>query len=353
MKPLNRLQPARVLQLAVAIALLSVSCEKDSRLAVKATDPASLKSKAATAIASPLISGWVQLADLPFPDGVSGDIPNGLVSPQGFAINGKGYLCGGMTITSFGQAEELKNLWEFNATTQAWTQKASFPGSTPDAGTNFVVGNNAYVIVGNSNWQYHQPTNTWTAKTSLPGKPRDHASAFSIGSTGFVGLGFDLTTGIDDLRDFWQYFPGTDTWRRRRPFPDKREGAMSFVVNGKGYICSGGHFTNPGTTYFSDLWQYEPVADAWVSKAAFPAAGRMHGVGFGEAANGFAGTGSNGSGFYADFWKYTPASNSWSSEPAIGSARDQAGPFRIGNNLYVAGGTAGLDGMKDFWMFHL
>ncbi len=102
------------------------------------------------------------------------------------------------------------------------------------------------------------------------------------------------------------------------------------------------------------LWQYDPGADAWVAKAPFPAVGRSQGVGFNGSVRGFAGTGSNSSGFLGDFWQYSPASNSWLALPNVGGGtRDQAGAFRIGKNLYVAGGTAGLDGKKDFWTLHL
>lgn len=339
---------------AVVFLLVGAACEKNSHLISSATDPSALAAKSANGIASPFVLGWVELADLPFPDGISGDIPNGLVSPRGFSIKGKGYLCGGMTITRFGEAEELKNLWEFDTATQAWTQKASFPGATPDDGADFVVGSNAYVIVDNANWQYNQPSNTWTEKTSLPADPRAHASAFAIDGKGYIGLGLSLTTGLVDLKDFWQYNPAIDKWHKKTDFPYIKEGAMSFVVNGKGYICSGGRFTNPGTTYFTDLWQYEPGADAWVAKAPFPAVGRSQGIGFNGSVRGFVGTGSNSSAFLGDFWQYTPASNSWLALPNVGGGnRDQAGAFRIGKNLYVAGGTAGLDGKKDFWTLHL
>jgi hypothetical protein len=81
-------------------------------------------------------------------------------------------------------------------------------------------------------------------------------------------------------------------WHRKTDFPDEREGVMSFVVDGKGYVCSGAEVTTGSSTvYLNDLWKYEPVADAWVKKAAFPAPARMHGVGFGGTGPGTSGSG--------------------------------------------------------------
>jgi N-acetylneuraminic acid mutarotase len=356
MNPPKRLRPA-LLPSAIAIVLLCVlsfSCEKNNSLVTEAQTAASL-SKSIIIFPFPPLLAWGQLPNLPFPDGVAGDIPSGLVSPQGFAINGKGYLCGGMTITSFGQAEELKDLWEYDTATKAWTQKAGFPGSTPDAGSNFVIGSSAFVQVGNNNWQYSQASNTWVQKANMPGHLRSHATAFAIGQNGYAGLGFDATTGTGDQGDFYKYESALDTWVRIAPFPGtQREGAMAFVINSNGYVCSGMYVVsgNP-TIYLTDLWQFNSVANVWTKKQTFPANGRAHGVGLSGLGNGFAGTGSDGSGFYKDFWKYTESSNTWSSLPNIGSARDQAGSFFIGSNIYVAGGTAGLDGLKDFWTLHL
>ena len=356
MNPPKHLRPA-LLPSATAIFLLCVlsfSCTKNNSLLKEAQTSASL-SKSLLLLPFPLLLAWVQLPNLPFPDGVAGDIPNGLVSPQGFAINGKGYLCGGMTITSFGQAEELKNLWEYDTAKGAWTQKAGFPGSTPDEGSNFVIGSSAFVQVGNSNWQYSQPSNTWVQKANMPGHLRSHATAFAIGQNGYAGLGFDATTGAGDQGDFYEYESALDTWVRIAPFPGtQREGAMAFVINSSGYVCSGMHYEsgNP-TVYLTDLWQFNSVANAWTKKQTFPANGRSYGVGLSGLGNGYVGTGSDGSFFYKDFWKYAPSSNTWSSLPDIGSARGEAGSFFIGSNIYVAGGTAGLDGLKDFWTLHL
>lgn len=355
MRPLKHWQPARLLLFAVIISLLCVSCEK-SQLATK-TDNAAIVNPQPFSIIPILRVHWVELADLPFPDLTSGDVPSGRVKLQGFTIGGKGYFCGGQAITSFTLVQEMKDLWEYDTATQTWTQRAGFPGPLVDNATNFVIGSNAYIVVNNQTWQYSQTSNTWTQKASLPAAARAHAIAFAINGKGYVGLGNDLTYGTGDLGDFWQYDPVADSWTQKAAFSGgNREGAVSFVINGEGYVCAGGKVANGSTTYFTDLWQYDPGTNAWSAKANLPATGRMNGVGLSGLGSGFIATGSNSTAILNDCWRYTATTNAWYSLPNVGgSVRDYAGGFEIGNNLYIAGGIGyiGSDGMKDFWTLHL
>jgi N-acetylneuraminic acid mutarotase len=286
----------------------------------------------------------VRQADLPFLNGTVG----ALIGAQGFAINGKGYLCGDFS---------LNNLWEYDTATKAWTQKANFPGTTYMA-TNFVIGSAAYILFGNTNWQYDQSTNIWTRKADMPGDSRYEASAFAIGSNGYAGFGFDWLAG-GDLNDFYRYEPAVNRWLEMPPFPGSgRGGAMTFTVDSYGYICSGLHSVLDGSpfVYLTDLWQFDPGTGTWVSKQAFPGNGRARGVGLSGPGHGFVGTGNDGAynyGYYKDFYEYTPSNDSWIRLPDMGNARNQDASFFIGNSLYVAGGHSDPNAFKDFWTLHL
>jgi hypothetical protein len=49
-----------------------------------------------------------------------------------------------------------------------------------------------------------------------------------------------------------------NNWRPKAEFPgQERRGAVSFVINGKGYVGLG----NNGSTYFSDFWEYNPITN--------------------------------------------------------------------------------------------
>jgi hypothetical protein len=325
----------------------AVSCQKDQ---------AAVPGPGAPKVSDGLVAGgpppiifWAKGADLPFPDNIPGDIPFGRIHPEGFSINGMGYLCGGDAITSQGQAESMHDLWQYDPSTLAWTQEASIPAADPSSGVNFVIGTSAYLFSGSLTWQYNQVTNSWTSRAGLADMPGTHATAFSINGKGYVGLGQDFFG--KDQTAFYQYDPVADSWSFRASFPGtRREGAAGFSVNGKGYVCSGAKVGTNGTSYLSDLWQYNPTSDTWVQKADLPAAGRMFSLGLGTASNGFVLTGSNGTSFFNDCWEYFPSNNSWFNFPNVGGGvRTEAGGFSIGSTLYVAGGTAGADGKKDFW----
>jgi N-acetylneuraminic acid mutarotase len=360
MNPLKHRQPS-MLPLAIAILLLSAisfSCQKDG-------DLSALKHTAFTPPTVPVnhpppswFLTWVRLADLPFPDATAGDVPTAFESLLGFAINGKGYLCGGYAQPSSGLSQELKNLWEYDTATGAWTQKASYPGASALGGSSFVVGSDAYILSGNYNWQYDQPTNTWTQKVNMPGPARSNASAFAIGSNGYAGFGLDMTNGTGVLNDFYKYLTVGDKWVRMPPFPgSSRSGAMGFTVDGYGYICAGWDFVPYSTfAYLSDLWQFDPGSLAWTSKQAFPGNARTDGVGLGGPGHGYVGAGNDGAynyGYYKDFYEYTPSTDTWTTLPSIGVTRNQAGSFIIGSSLYVAGGDSYDVGLKDFWTLHL
>jgi N-acetylneuraminic acid mutarotase len=363
MNPLKHRQPATQPP-AIAILMFSLilfSCQKEGDL----SNPGTLKQTAAAPPIGAIIHpppfrklAWVRLTDLPFPDAIAGDVPTALIGPQGFAINGKGYLCGGGTLTSSGQVEVLNNLWEYDTATGAWTQAANFPGGWAGGESNFVVGSDAYILSGNANWQYDQPTNTWVQKVNMPGVSRSAASAFAIGSNGYAGFGYDMTNGSGTLNDFYKYETVGDKWVRMAPFPGStRTGAMGFTVDSYGYVCSG-VYSVPGSAfvYLTDLWQFDPGSDTWTSKQAFPGNGRAYGVGLGGPSHGFVGAGSDGAynyGYYKDFYEYTPSSNTWTTLPSIGVTRNQTGSFFIGSSLYVAGGDSYDVGLKDFWTLHL
>lgn len=81
-----------------------------------------------------------------------------------FAIGGKGYLgLGAQDYNGFSPSPTyLKDLWEYNAATDAWTKKADFPDTGRSDAIHFTIGNKAYVVGGktggtsssNDTWEY-------------------------------------------------------------------------------------------------------------------------------------------------------------------------------------------------------
>jgi hypothetical protein len=65
----------------------------------------------------------------------------------GFSINGKGYLATGGQTTG-------QDVWEYNPTTDLWTEKTLFEGLTRGNGVGFAVGSRGYVTTGSSGSAY-------------------------------------------------------------------------------------------------------------------------------------------------------------------------------------------------------
>ncbi len=360
--------PHRLLQSAHYIALYLLftfsieACQKQSFTTTSVTTgPGTPVNNPGSGL--PPIVHWAAGTDLPM--AYPGSI--GREESYGFAINAKGYICGGFFDMSNGQFLSVNDNWEFDPSTKAWTQKADFPGAWQWGGANFVIDNNAYIVAASdqATWQYSQQNNTWTRKADYP-KWRVNATGMSIGGAGYVGCG-DNGTGPgrnNFAHDWYMYVPYFDTWTRIADFPGRdRQNAFSFVINNYGYVCSGDSSDFSTTNFFRDCWRYNAATNKWTKKAEFPGTGRDLGVGLSANGMGFVTTGVkrtlNAAVVLGDTWEYVPGTDTWNQFPDFyGGARCGAAGFAIGNTLYVGGGNS-IDiahpagGKKDLWIMTL
>jgi N-acetylneuraminic acid mutarotase len=106
----------------------------------------------------------------------------------GFSIDGKGYI---------GTGEDLNNVfndfWEYDPSTDAWTEKANVGGTARWAAVGFSIGSKGYIGTGSGThedfWEYDPGIDTWTQKANFGGGGRYSATGFSIGSKGYMGTG--------------------------------------------------------------------------------------------------------------------------------------------------------------------
>ena len=205
---------------------------------------------------------------------------------------------------------------------------------------------------------------SWQQKSSLGWNGiveptgRYAAVAFSIGNKGYIGTGYDNS---GNRKDLWQYDPIADAWTQKADFGGSpREFAVGFVIGGKGYIGLGDSAApNPETTTaFSDLWEYDTAANSWTQKSGFPGGARSQATAFSIGGKEYVGTGAGGNGysFYNDFWEYDPVADSWTQKAAFGgAAREGAIGFSIGGTGYVGTGNNGNEVystfLPDFWEY--
>ena len=202
----------------------------------------------------PAIDTWTQKADF---EGA------GRTVATGFSIGGLGYVGLGSSDTS----SAMKDFWQYDPATDTWTQKNDFMGLPRINASGFSIGGKGFVAVGydgtyplhglslNDLWQYDPSSDSWTQKANYPGKAKDGgAFAFTIGNIAYLGTGFDSTYKC--YSDFWKYNPQTDTWIQKDSFGGGiRNAAVAFSIGNRGYAGGG---DTPNFVCFNDFWMYTP-----------------------------------------------------------------------------------------------
>lgn len=250
-----------------------------------------------------------------------------------FSVGSLGYIGGGNNNGSF-----KNDMWEYNPTTNAWTQKANVP-SNEYLASSFTIGSKAYVgcgyNTGNAFYEYDPSANTWTAKSPMPGTARYITMGFSIGSKGYCGTGYNPNNPYNSFDDFYEFDPVANTWTVKASMPGgQRSYAVGFSIGSKGYAGTG----NINGNAVRDFYEYDPVADTWTSKANIGTINRLQSFGISMNGKGYVGGGGQGydpTGFY----EYDPTANSWTAKATIPIARAGAVGFAIGTKLYM--GTGG------------
>lgn len=209
---------------------------------------------------NPATNAWTQKADFG---------GSGRYDAVGFALNNNGYVSCGF------DGNYLKDLWEYTPGTGegdpgVWTQKASIGGTKRTAAAAFVLNGIAYVVSGNNNgsvlndlWSYDASTDTWTEKRKIydysddsydddySGIARYNATTFVMGGRAYLTLG----TSSSLTATTWEYNDQTDLWVQKTSFEGSvREGAVSFTLEGKGFVLTG----RSGTTSYDNMFEFYP-----------------------------------------------------------------------------------------------
>ncbi|MDD4969977.1 MAG: hypothetical protein PHT07_11165 [Paludibacter sp.] len=174
------------------------------------------------------------------------------------------------------------------------------------------------------------PPIVFEKKTTLPGTGRASAVTFVIDGKGYVALG-RTETRSGALNDCWQYDPLLDSWTQKANYPGiARVKAMAAVVEGKAFVGLGFDISLGVYNFdacLKDFWMYDPIADTWEQKASFPS-------NYTDACGCFVynnaiyvTSGMNGTGFGFETWKYKPVNG----QPGEWiKLKDFPGPGRMG-----------------------
>lgn len=261
------------------------------------------------------ISGnyWTQCADMPAEAGTR-------ASAVGFAVGKKGYITTGYEKTSLSY---LADTWEYDPDANEWTRKDDYAGGARHYALGFSIGDYGYVGTGyDGNYLkdfYRFNPNAaegsqWEIVNGFGGNKRMAGTAFVINDVAYIGTGLNNGTYV---YDFWKFDPSlTDSWVKLRDIADTsdedydddyagivRAYAVSFVIDNKGYLLTGGSGSAK-----SDYWVYDPLTDLWNSEDFTPFEGstRAGAVSFSTGLRGFVTTGASSSYQFDDTWELLP-----------------------------------------------
>jgi N-acetylneuraminic acid mutarotase len=296
-----------------------------------------------------LVGNWVEQSSF---EGVARS------SATAFSINDIGYVGLG-----YDGEDRLKDFWAYDPGRNSWTPIAAFPGAARNSAVGFSAAGKGYVGFGYDGesklkdfWQYDPVSNRWDS-INAPNGPsaRYGAVAFSINDIGYVGTGYDGNY----LKDFWAFDPASNTWTQKNSFGgSKRRDAVGFVIDGKGYICTG---VNNGS-YEKDFYMYDPSGDSWTAKRKVYnssdesydddyAIVRSNAVAFVIGGKAYIATGTIGS-LKSDVWEYDPAADLWAPKTIFeGTTRTDAVSFSITGRGFITTGKSTTYQFDDIWEF--
>ncbi len=268
-----------------------------------------------------------------------------------FTINDVAYLVGGQMKST----DLLSDSYSFDGT--AWTKRADFSGPQRHSAVGFAVAGKGYVGLGYGStgetsgplkdfYQYDPATNAWTKIADFPGDARHSAVAFTLGNAAYVGLGrIDATD--ETFSDFYKYDPAANKWTEiQTSFSNKKGDAYAFVINNVAYV--GGGYSNGVPT--DDFYSFDGTT--WKKEKGLTEddkdARRFRAGAFTIGNNGYVVSGRSQSGVVGTVWKYNPSDKTWTDgSQALPSAREKAVSFAIKGKGYITTGNNGSGSFFD------
>lgn len=204
---------------------------------------------------------------------------------------------------------------------------------------------------------YGQNQNYWLKKADFAGLKRERAVAFSIQNKGYITSGVDTTDVTRN--DLWEFDASTNSWTQKADLPGStRRNAIGFSINNIGYVGTGMDSSNANVgTVLKDFWAYDPQQNLWSQKSDFPGAGGT-GIYFATAfvldGKGYICGGKKGPADYSsELWEYKPINDTWIQKQNFpGGLRYQIASFTVENKAYVGMGVDEDVYRKDIWQYN-
>jgi N-acetylneuraminic acid mutarotase len=277
-----------------------------------------------------------------------------------FGIGTKGYMGTGVDATT---GLNMRDFWEYDTSTDTWTQKANFGGTARMGAVGFAIGTKGYIGTGSGTadfWEYDPSTNVWTAKANYGGGTMSGSCGFGITSTGkgYLG-GAGLDAGSNFTSKFYEYTVSTNTWvlRTSPPFgssgnPLLRYFAVAINIGTKGYLGTGGSAAGANR---KDWYEFNPATNTWLARTNYIGAagyGVWNSTAFSSGTKGYLFSGEDDAGnFPLDHREFDPTTNTWTAMASFpGNGMQCATSFFAGGCGYVVTGRNSLGAVpKEVW----
>jgi N-acetylneuraminic acid mutarotase len=235
---------------------------------------------------------------------------------------------------------------------QNWQQIEDFPGANRDDAVVFTIDNKAFLGTGQTPWfvpasdfySFDMISHQWNQIADLPGtQGRQYAGGFDNDTLGFVFGGENGSTYFNEL---YAYNPVTDNWTTKIALPsDGRSGSACFTIGNKAYIVGG---RTDELVFTNEVWEYNMATDSWTQKNSFPYGNKWRITGTSNDTSGYVIFGFNNAlGYSNDLYEYNPTLDSWSILTAFpDEARNYASIEYINNQLIV---LFGMDSTNQFY----
>jgi len=261
----------------------------------------------------------------------------------------------------------LVDFRKYDAKNDSWSYKsevANLPGLARKSAVAFSAGGKGYVGLGYSKdvnslddfWEYNPTSNTWSQIANFPGAARREAIAFGINNYGYVGTGYDYINK-HELNDFYKYNSISGAWDFIGYNGKIRQGATSFVINNKAYICFGRNNEIP----VNDFYMFDPISEKWTQLENLDSGShndgellRYNAVSFAINGKAYIASGANGS-LKRDVWEYNPEKKKWLEKTGLENeiaSRNFAIGFTVHNRGFLTTGSASGLRLDDLWEFN-
>jgi N-acetylneuraminic acid mutarotase len=245
-----------------------------------------------------------------------------------FSIGNKAYIVGGACDANLGFNGRLKDNWEYDVPTNSWTQKADLLDPNATVGSSarysavgFSISGKGYISTGYSGThlkdiiEYNPTSDSWVFLPSMPSSDkRQGASVLVYNNKAYIFGGISNGTVVNDM---WSFDPSNSTspWTQMRnitntsteSFDDNyntitRSNGVAFVIGTKGFYTTG---LNIG--YNSTTWEYDFATDVWTQKTNYERAARADAIGFSANGRGFVALGSSSTLYFDNMDEFKPA----------------------------------------------